>query len=241
MRIRVLLLWLLLAALGAGAGAGVAVLAEPGTSTARGLDAPSAAALPGWQEPLPPPIADIDYPTLAPVTTFDRLRIGGGVAQTWRIVRPRGWTSYCYVREAEVPTPDDELRSCTEVRFRPPGEPITGGYSLRVKVIADHIAPVTEADRKLTDLLASPDLSGVEVVDRVDAEPTGVREAVRRGTLLVTLRTGENRLRHNYFQWFAAPGSSSATLEMSVAGRLEDAPALLGLFDAFAARVTAVD
>ena len=34
-----------------------------------------------------------------------------------------------------------------------------------------------------------------------------------------TYRDSNNHLRYNYFQWFAATGSSTATLEMSVAGR----------------------
>ena len=47
-------------------------------------------------------------------------------------------------------------------------------------------------------------------------------------------RDGNNRLRYNYFQWFAGPGSSEASLEMSVAGREADEPGLDALFAAFA-------
>jgi len=49
-----------------------------------------------------------------------------------------------------------------------------------------------------------------------------------------TYRDGNNHLRYNYFQWFAVPGSSAATLEMSVAGRKRDVPGLKALFDRFA-------
>ena len=47
-------------------------------------------------------------------------------------------------------------------------------------------------------------------------------------------RDGNNRLRHNYFQWFAGPDSSEASLEMSVAGRKADEPGLDALFATFA-------
>jgi len=48
---------------------------------------------------------------------------------------------------------------------------------------------------------------------------------------------GNDHLRYNYFQWFAAPGSTTATLEMSVAGRKQDVPGLKALFNRFADNV----
>jgi hypothetical protein len=47
-----------------------------------------------------------------------------------------------------------------------------------------------------------------------------------------------NYHRFNYFQWFAIPGQTNATLEMSVSGRRVDRPGLLWLFNRFADNVT---
>jgi hypothetical protein len=60
-------------------------------------------------------------------------------------------------------------------------------------------------------------------------------------SLKITFRDTNNRLRHNYFQWFAAPGSGEATLEMSVSGRQADQPGLADLFASFRSTLRAVD
>ena len=54
-------------------------------------------------------------------------------------------------------------------------------------------------------------------------------------------RDGNNRLRYNYFQWFAGPDSSEASLEMSVAGRKADASGLDALFATFASSLRPTD
>ena len=46
-----------------------------------------------------------------------------------------------------------------------------------------------------------------------------------------------NYHRFNYFQWFAIPGHTNATLEMSVSGRARDRAGLHWLFDRFADNV----
>ncbi|GAA4669536.1 hypothetical protein [Nocardioides nanhaiensis] len=213
-----------LALLGAGAGFGVAtqtgddVVTEP---TAAPLAA--SPSLPGADEESdePEPYAeDIDYRTLVPPTRFVTYRIGNDV-QAWRYLAPRGWQAYSVPDDVELPPAQVDSRQ--EVRFRPPDEPVEGGYSLRVKAVNDHVPPATMLADKLRALrLAPTSFPDLTLLERTD------------DSLYFTYRTpSSNRLRYNFFRWFAAPGAGEASLEMSVVGRARDEVGLRGLFDQF--------
>ena len=120
--------------------------------------------------------------------------------------------------------PRGRWRGYDELRFRPPGEPTEGGYSLRVKMVNTRVTPERMAAQRKV-LLAD--------LDEVDY----LGEYV--SALKFTYRDGNNRLRYNDWQWFATPGTSIATLEMSVVGRVQDVPGLDALFAAFASTLRA--
>ncbi len=166
---------------------------------------------------------DIDYPALTTPRDFDRLRLINDL-QSWSYVRPAGWQAFRILQGgSEAAVGDVGLSRLGEVRFRPADEPVEGGYSLRVKAVDDHVPPGSMVTRKVADLEQLEDFTPITQTD--DA-------------IYFTYRTSaSNRLRYNFFRWFAAPGSSEATLEMSVVGRAADELGLKGLFAAFADRL----
>ncbi len=171
---------------------------------------------------------DVDYPALVTPSTYARREIGNGY-QDWRYTYPKGWQAYCVTDGGtEQVLSDDEITGCAEVRFRPPSEPVLGGYSMRVKGIDAHLSTSTMVAQKIAALEGSPDLRDVRILSQTDA------------SVYVTLRTPGNLLRYNFFAWYAAPGSNEATLEMSVTGREIDEVGLRGLFAAFGDRAAAV-
>lgn len=211
--------------LGAGAGFGVAAWSGDAEVVRERRATPVAASpsLPGAEEESdePAPYAeDIDYRTLVPPTRFVTYRIGNDV-QTWRYLAPRGWQAYTVPDDAELPPAQVDRRQ--EVRFRPPDEPVEGGYSLRVKAVNDHVPPATMLADKLRALRQAPtSFPDLTLLERTE------------DSLYFTYRTSSsNRLRYNFFRWFAAPGSGEASLEMSVVGRARDEYGLRGLFDQF--------
>jgi hypothetical protein len=212
---------LLLATLvGVAAGVGIGYLRQPGPASG-GTATPLPAVSPSV--PIDPPAtvapyaADIDYPPLFTGLSFTTsLRMGNSL-QTWRVPVPRGWVAFTVF---DVPVPDKRRSTFDELRFRPPGEPKEGGYSLRVKTVNDHVSTASMVTDKLAGLRRAYD----------DMTVIGQTE----DSLKVIYRSEGNHLRHNYFQWFAGPGSAEATLEMSVSGRAADEPGLGALFAAFA-------
>jgi len=145
---RGLLVALLCGVLGLGLGMIAAYAAQPSSSTG-GSAIPISGVSPSVpidEPPKPPKTAkDITYPPLSPDLNLplpDRT-IGNDLA-TWTYHVPQGWVPYavCTVL-AECPPPmqtDDLLTQQqaaqqTEIRFRPPHEPLEGGYSLRVKAL----------------------------------------------------------------------------------------------------------
>ncbi len=232
---RGLLVALLCGVLGLGLGMIASYAAQPTASNAGSANPISAVSpsVPIDEPPEPPKTAkDIRYPPLSPDLLLpppDRI-IGNDLA-TWTYHVPQGWVPFavCTVL-GECPPPmqtDDRLTPeqavvQPEVRFRPPDEPTEGGYSLRVKIL----------DNRL----------GLNPYTMVGTKIRQFREAYRHFKLLhqtasaayFTYIDGNRHLRFNYFQWFAVPGSSTATLEMSVAGRKQDVPGLKALFNRFA-------
>jgi hypothetical protein len=224
-RARVLGVWLLAAVVGVGGGLGVGYLTQPRAASG-GAATPLPASSPSI--PVDPPVTqapfaeDIDYPTLEPGLPLKTLLMRN-TQQAWRVPYPKGWVA-SDVDTGEL-VPRKLWTTYDELRFRPPGEPQEGGYSLRVKMVNSRQTPAQMvAGKKL----------GLDQVDVLDY--LGQTES----TLKFTYRTTGNRLRYNYFAWYAASGSGSATLEMSVVGREQDVPGLDDLFSAFASTLDAV-
>jgi hypothetical protein len=212
--------------IGVAAGVGIGYLRQP-QPAAGGTASPIPAVSPSVPiDPSASPVPyapDIDYPPLAtglPLTSS--LRMSNSL-QTWRVPVPRGWVAFTVF---DVPVPDKQRSSYDELRFRPPGEPKEGGYSLRVKTVNDHVSTASMVNDKLAGLREAYD--DMTVLSQTE------------DSLKITYRSEGNHLRHNYFQWFAAPGSGEATLEMAVAGRAVDEPGLSDLFAAFASTLQAV-
>ena len=127
----------------------------------------------------------------------------------------------------DIPTPVDRLEEWDELRWRPLGEPTEGGYSMRIKAIDNHRTPEDEVRVKVSDFELLYD--DVVVLEQTD------------NAVLFTFRTEDDLFRVNFFQWLAAPDSSEATLEMSIAGRQVDRPGMRALFGQFAEQAQPVD
>ncbi len=234
---RGLLAALLSGVIGIGLGMIAAFAAQPSTATG-GAANPISAVSPSVpiDEPPPPPktVPDIEFRTLRPGLNLplpDRT-IGNDLA-TWTYHVPQGWVPYavCTVL-GECPPPMQDGDRLTprqaarqpEVRFRPPDEPLEGGYSLRVKALDN-------TQNFDTEQMVATKIVGFKAYDHFRL----LRQTP--SAAYFTYIDGNDHLRYNYFQWFAAPGSTTATLEMSVAGRKQDVPGLKSLFDRFADNV----
>jgi hypothetical protein len=235
---RGLVVALLCGVLGLGLGMIAAYAAQPTASNA-GTANPISAVSPSVPiDPSPsvkPPRPDIDFPTLSPDLPLPppEHKIGNELA-TWAYHAPQGWQAYavCSVLgecapplETDTELTPQQLAQQPEVRYRPPDEPPIGGYSLRVKALDNtlNLNPGQMVSTKIQGFKQS-----YEDFRRLKRTPSAV---------YFTYRDGNNHLRYNFFQWFAAPGSTTATLEMSVAGRKRDVPGLKALFNRFADNV----
>lgn len=219
MRARVLGLLLLAAVVGVGGGLGAGYLGQPraasgGTATPLPASSPSVPVDPPTTEP--PFADDIPYPTLGTSLDFRMLRMTNSQA-TWRVPVPRDWVAFDV--DTGLPVARKQWSSYDELRFRPQDEPDEGGYSLRVKMINSRKTPAAMVAGKRFDLRM------FDIVDWL-----GENDEV----LKFSYRTASDRLRFNYFRWFAVPTSSEVTLEMSVVGRADDVPGLDALFASFA-------
>jgi hypothetical protein len=235
MSMRGLVVALLCGLLGLGGGALVAYVVQPHTHDA-GSPRPVAAVSPSV--PIDPTSSrtfatDIPFPTLSTDLALPRPghRIHNDLA-TWSYHVPQGWTAYgvctapptgppCKFADDE-PVPPTQVDKQTQVRFRPPGEPPVGGYSLRVKIL---------------------DNTELNPAQMVATKKVGFQQEFSDQNFTVTHRTqsaiyftyvADDHLRLDYFQWFAVPGRANATLEMSVAGRASDEAGLKALMLRFA-------
>ena len=215
--------WALLAlAVGVALGAGAAYATRPGHDP-DGVPKPAHAV--GPDVPTDDPYAeDYEYPALRSIAEFDTYRIGNAIEE-WEYPVPAGWIAYSV--PGEDITPPKKVESLDEVRFRPEDEELVGGYSLRVKAIDNHKSPLDERNVKLSDFERI--YEDVEVLEQDDE------------WVYFRFRAENNTLRYNFFHWFAAPGSTEATLEMSVAGRAVDEVGLRDLFERFADQVRPLD
>lgn len=234
---RGLVVALLCGVLGIGLGLVVAYAAQPRTSTS-GDAHPVAAASPSVpiDEPTPDHYRkDIAYPTLEPGLALPVRHVIRNDLAVWRYHVPLGWqpswvcSTGCPAGVvADQPMPLDKVGSADEIRFRPPGEPSVGGYSLRVRILDNTFVDVHQTvGTKVTGFRDSASVADFNVIDRTDHS---VYFEYRDATT--------DYHRFNYFQWWAVPGQTNATLEMSVSGREQDVPGLKALFDRFADNVT---
>lgn len=236
---RGLLVALLCGVLGLGLGAIAAYAAQPTTSTG-GTANPISAVSPSVPidvKSVKPPSPDINYPKLSPDLglPLPAHTIGNELA-TWTYHVPAGWQAYAVCTTLdECPPPivtdseltPQQLAEQPEVRFRPADEPTVGGYSLRVKALdnTQGFNPYVMVGTKIRGFRDTYDNDQFSLIKQTSS------------TAWFTYRDSNNHLRYNYFQWFAATGSSTATLEMSVAGRQQDVPGLKALFIRFADNV----
>lgn len=181
------------------------------------------------------PSPDIDYPALTAADvdsmTFRQRRTSDEAPQAWFYPQPQGWRAFTTGEggeAADVLVPSNEVDARSEVRFRPPGEPVAGGYSLRMSVLPDGegFQPSTMVTNRLQLLRSAPgEFLDLNVLRQEDD-----------ALLFAYVAPDSRTLRYNFFRWFVAPGQSLATLEMSVTGRERDLDGLLALFDEFASR-----
>jgi hypothetical protein len=239
MSVRGLVVALLCGVVGLGVGAVVAYVASPGVSNA-GTPAPIPAVSPSVPidaTTLSPPAPDIDYPRLSPDLALPppAHKIGNDLA-TWSYHVPAGWQAYAVCLTAgecrppmttDTPLTPEQAARQPEVRYRPPDEPVVGGYSLRVKIL-DNTLGLNPGQMVSTKIQGFRQTYQSQEFRKLHQTPNAV---------YFTYRDGTNHLRFNYFQWFAVPGTTTATLEMSVAGRARDVPGLKALFNRFADNV----
>jgi hypothetical protein len=200
-----LLLLGVLAAAGGFALARATALGE--TRTAVAAPVPAEPALP--VDPVTPPAADIDYPTLRSGLGYAPQTLGRSPF-LWDYEAPRGWKRYG--------APEENL-GVDEYRWRPPDEPTVGGFSLRVKLLNSHQTPAELVAAKRAALEGSPTaFPGFTVLAETD------------DTLAFTYRVpSSNTLRYNTFRWITPPDSDEAGVEMSVVGRERDRAGLADL------------
>jgi hypothetical protein len=158
--------------------------------------------------------------------------IGNDIA-SWTYHVPFGWTPYavCTVPPCKLATdaviPPKQIDKQTQLRFRPPGEPVVGGYSLRLKIMDN--TDLNPAQMVATKVVGFQQEFSDQDYSRLRQTPNAV---------YFTYIDGNDHLRYNFFQWFAVPTHPNATLEMSVSGRARDRDGLEALFNRFADNVT---
>jgi len=169
--------------------AGQLTESDPGQTATSPLEAASPSV------PFTPYSADVAYPAWQPDLSYRRVRIGTDPF-AWTYLVPKGWES--------------SRSSPNEYKWGVPGHP-SGSYGFRIElVLGDHETPEHKVAAKLAALRSSPDYSDIRVLG---SSPT-------ENTLAFTYRSSpENWLRYNTFRWFAAPGTSTAAVEISVNGR----------------------
>jgi hypothetical protein len=238
MSMRGLVVALLCGLLGLGGGALVAYAVQPHPHDA-GSPRPVAAVSPSVPVDVTPSRShapDITYPPLSPNLFLNVVHHIHNDLATWTYHVPQGWTAYgvctapptgppCKIADDEV-VPPKKIDQQTQVRFRPPDEPVIGGYSLRVKIMDN------------TDFNPAQ-MVPTKVVGFRQEYPQHFSITHRdQSSVRFTYVDGTNHLRLNYFQWFAVPGRANATLEMSVSGRISDKTGLIALFNRFADNLT---
>lgn len=173
------------------------------------------------ESPIGEPAEDIDFPALRlpDGTDYDTHVVRSG-AQAWSYPAPVGWIPYKVAADGgdAGAVPDARVDKVGQVRWRPAGEPLVGGYSLRVQVLPPKVAVADMVATKVRQLEESPDLVAVDVYEQTD------------DTVYFTYRDGNNRFRYNFFRW-VPNADGNASLEISVSGREVDKDGLRTLLD----------
>jgi hypothetical protein len=192
------------------AGGGYALVAGQGKDAAGGgapTTVPTSA---------PPPVTiskDIDFPPLElglPLTVRHTVVSPDG-SRRWQYWVPAGWTASN--AGTGQPLKGKQIDRQTEVRWRPPGEPSLGGYSLRFKALD----PTMTQQQKRREQMAA--MRSVERNGNA-SDLHFLRDRPDDG-LWFTYVDGLHHLRYNFFQWMTVP-SGLVGLEVSVAGRKVD-------------------
>ena len=230
---------LLCGVLGLGLGAIAAYAAQPtppSNTSANPLSAVSPSVPIDPQPSASPYAPDIKFPPLRPGVAMASVHtISNDLAQ-WTYHVPLGWQAYwvCSVLSScppdvfvDTPMAEKVVNKAQEVRFRPPQEPTTGGYSLRVRILDNTLNDAHQTvGTKITGFRDSSQIADFNVIHK------------NRHSVYFEYRdAGSNLHRFNYFQWFTVPGQINATLEMSVSGRERDIAGLKAMFDRFADNV----
>ncbi len=236
MSVRGLLVALLCGLIGLAGGAAVAYAVQPDTAHLRAAANPIPGTSPSVPIDVTPPPSvapDIDYPTLEAGLSLPAVHTIANDIASWTYHVPVGWTAYavCTTEPCKIPTdgvvPKKKIDQQTQVRFRPAGEPVIGGYSLRVKMLDNlDLNPAQMVATKVVGFQQSFSQQDYRTLQRTPS------------TVHFTYIDGEDHLRYNFFQWFAVPGHPNATLEMSVSGRARDQDGLEALFNRFADNLT---
>ena len=163
--------------------------------------------------PTPGFTADIDYPALRPGLEYVAREIGSGDYR-WAYAVPVGWIA--------------QDRGNSELWWRPADEPAMGGYSVRVKLINEHLPALAMVDQKEATVEAL--YQDVDILERGD------------DMISFSYRDPfTSRQRFNTFTWFTAPRAATAEFEMSVVGREVDRLGLEDLRRQVAASITKLD
>ncbi|HJQ06253.1 MAG TPA: protein kinase [Nocardioides sp.] len=205
--------WVLAACLvlvAAIAGGGYALIANQGKGTAGG-----AVPTTGATSTTPPVVIspDVSYPPLAlavPLTVRHTVVAPDG-STTWSYEVPAGWTATNAA--TGQPLKGKQIDKQTEVRWRPPNAPTSGGYTLRFEAID----PTQTQQQKRDDQMAAM-RSVVRTGNAFDLH--FLRDRPDDG-LWFTYVDGLHHKRYNFFQWMTVP-SGLVGLEVSVAGRFVD-------------------
>ena len=236
MSVRGLVVALLCGLLGLAGGAAVAYAVQPRPTTLAASVSPVPAASPSVPIDVTPTktyAPDITYPALQPGLALPVVHSIANDIASWTYHVPFGWTAYavCTALPCPIPTdgvvPPKKIDKQVQLRFRPPDEPVVGGYSMRVKVLDNvDLNPAQMVATKKVGFQQAFSNQAFSIIRRT------------QNAIYFTYTDGENHLRYNFFQWFAVPGHPNATLEMSVSGRARDRAGLEALFNRFADNVT---
>ena len=228
--LRLVLIALLVLAATFGAAYGVTRLIDDqddGGPSGSSSDLPSIGPAQG-PTPTGSPAADIKYPTLVVPSdgSYETHTIASG-DEVWSYDVPAGWVAYGVTNDGKD---DGKVRPAnvdnqTQLRWRPKGEPLVGGYSVRVEAIGGSDTVADRVAAKAEVLTKSRDLVGVKIYKLTD------------DTVYFTYVDGGNRLRYNFFRW-VADADGAATFEVSVTGRKADKEGLSDLLDVVAGSAT---
>lgn len=226
MSIRGLTVAVLCGLLGVGGGVLVAYLAQPHPADA-GTAAPLTGvspSVPTYSPSIRPYAPDVSYPPLPVDLPLNQPHTIKNHRATWSYHTPQGWLAYDFNTNAVIPP--KKIDQAKELRFRPPDEPDTGGYSLYIRVL-DNAIDVNPEQMVATKIIG---FNQAGYPDRVIVKKTS-------SSVYFTYRDPTtNYHRYNYFAWYAVPTdpNHTATLQVSVAGRAADAPGLRALMTRFA-------